>query len=74
MQIAAAFGAAVVAIDVDPAKLEAIAAHGAALTLDAREHDAKALQGAVAGSPRSRGSGRTEWIDLRVLAAPPPAS
>ena len=61
-QVAAAFGAAVVAIDVDPAKLEAIAAHGASLTLDARAHDAKALKGAVAGFARARGLRPTEWF------------
>jgi 6-hydroxycyclohex-1-ene-1-carbonyl-CoA dehydrogenase len=61
-QVAAAFGAAVVAIDVDPAKLEAIAAHGASLTLDARAHDAKALKFAVAGFARARGLRPTEWV------------
>jgi 6-hydroxycyclohex-1-ene-1-carbonyl-CoA dehydrogenase len=61
-QVAAAFGAAVVAIDVDPAKLEAIAAHGAALTLDARGHDAKALKSAVAGFAKAQGLRPTEWF------------
>jgi 6-hydroxycyclohex-1-ene-1-carbonyl-CoA dehydrogenase len=60
-QIAAAFGATVVAIDVDPVKLEAIAAHGAALTLDARTHDAKALKGAIAAFAREQGLRPTEW-------------
>ena len=60
-QIAAAFGAMVVAIDVDPVKLEAIAAHGAALTLDARAHDAKALKGAIAAFAREQGLRPTEW-------------
>ncbi len=37
VQIAAALGAAVVAIDVDPARLELAAAHGATLTINSRE-------------------------------------
>jgi NADPH:quinone reductase-like Zn-dependent oxidoreductase len=37
VQVANAFGAKVVAIDVDADKLAAVASHGAALTLNARE-------------------------------------
>jgi 6-hydroxycyclohex-1-ene-1-carbonyl-CoA dehydrogenase len=44
VQIAAAAGAAVVAIDIDAAKLELAAAHGAALTLNASQHDEKSLK------------------------------
>jgi 6-hydroxycyclohex-1-ene-1-carbonyl-CoA dehydrogenase len=44
VQIAAALGAKVVAIDVQPARLEAMARHGAALTLDASGLDAKELR------------------------------
>ncbi len=47
VQIAAARGAHVVAIDVDPLKLEKIAAHGAELTLRADQLDAKALKRAL---------------------------
>lgn len=47
VQIAAALGASVVAIDVDAARLAALAAYGADLTLDAREHDFRALKIAV---------------------------
>ncbi|HOL37642.1 MAG TPA: 6-hydroxycyclohex-1-ene-1-carbonyl-CoA dehydrogenase, partial [Rubrivivax sp.] len=62
VQIANAFGAAVVAIDVDARKLEAIAADGgAALALDARAHDAKALKKAIAEFARSKGLRSTEW-------------
>jgi 6-hydroxycyclohex-1-ene-1-carbonyl-CoA dehydrogenase len=46
-QIAAARGAHVVAIDVDPERLERLAAHGAELGLRAGELDLKALKGAV---------------------------
>jgi 6-hydroxycyclohex-1-ene-1-carbonyl-CoA dehydrogenase len=47
VQIAAALGAAVVAIDVDPSRLELAAKHGAKLVLDARATDLKGLRAAV---------------------------
>lgn len=62
VQVARAFGATVVAIDVDPRRLDAIVADGgAALALNAREHDAKALKKAVAEFARQRGLRATEW-------------
>lgn len=62
VQVARAFGAAVVAIDVDPRKLAAIVADGgAALALDAREHETKALKKAIAAFARDRGLRSTEW-------------
>jgi 6-hydroxycyclohex-1-ene-1-carbonyl-CoA dehydrogenase len=61
VQVARAFGATVVAIDVDDAKLEAIAPHGAALTLNARSQDAKALKGAIAAFAKANGLRSTEW-------------
>ena len=62
VQVARAFGAKVVAIDVDAAKLAAVAEHGAALTLNAREHDAKAIKGAVSAFAKAQGLKSTEWI------------
>jgi 6-hydroxycyclohex-1-ene-1-carbonyl-CoA dehydrogenase len=62
VQIAAAFGATVVAIDVDAAKLDAVAQHGAALALDARALDARALKSATQGFARERGLPATEWV------------
>ena len=62
VQVAHAFGAEVVAIDVDPRKLQAITADGgAALALNAREFDAKALKKAVADFAKQRGLRGTEW-------------
>jgi 6-hydroxycyclohex-1-ene-1-carbonyl-CoA dehydrogenase len=61
VQIAAAFGAKVIAIDVDPRKLDAIANHGASLTLDARAHDGKALKAAIAAFAKEHGLRSTEW-------------
>ncbi len=62
VQIARAFGAKVVAIDVDADKLAAVAAHGAALTLDARAHDGKAMKAAISAFAKASGLKSTEWI------------
>ncbi len=59
-QIAASFGASVVAIDVDAAKLEAIAPYVGA-TFNAREMTFKELRKAVSGYVKSSGRRRTEW-------------
>ncbi len=62
VQVARAFGAKVVAIDVDQAKLDAIAAHGADLAIDARSHDGKAAKAAIAAFAKARGLKPTEWF------------
>jgi 6-hydroxycyclohex-1-ene-1-carbonyl-CoA dehydrogenase len=62
VQIAAALGAKVVAIDVDPAKLEALSAHGAALGLDARKLDAKALKKGISEFAKANGLRTREWL------------
>ena len=61
VQIAHAFGAKVVAIDVDDAKLEAISQHGAALTLDA------------ARTRRQGDQGRDRRVREAERAASPPS-
>lgn len=61
VQVARAFGAQVVAIDVDDARLAAIAPFGAALTLNARSFDAKALKGEIAAFAKRNGLRSTEW-------------
>ena len=61
-QIAHAFGATVVAIDVDAEKLAAIARHGAAATLNAREMDGRALKGAILDFAKQRRLPETEWF------------
>jgi 6-hydroxycyclohex-1-ene-1-carbonyl-CoA dehydrogenase len=55
VQIAAALGAVVVAIDVDAARLERLSEHGAALGLDARALEFKAIKSAVSALARERG-------------------
>jgi 6-hydroxycyclohex-1-ene-1-carbonyl-CoA dehydrogenase len=62
VQVASASGAKVVAIDVDADKLATIGRHGAALTLNARELDAKALKTAVGEFARQNHLPATEWI------------
>ena len=54
IQLAAALGAHVAAIDVDPARLEALAEYGAHLRLSAAELDFKALKRAVAAFAAER--------------------
>jgi 6-hydroxycyclohex-1-ene-1-carbonyl-CoA dehydrogenase len=61
VQIARAFGAQVVAIDVDDDKLAALVPHGAALTLNARNADAKALKAQIAAFAKESGVRPTEW-------------
>jgi 6-hydroxycyclohex-1-ene-1-carbonyl-CoA dehydrogenase len=61
VQIAAAKGATVVAIDVDPAKLAAVAAHGAAKTFDVRETDPKNLKKEIGAFARSNRLPAREW-------------
>jgi len=62
VQVANAFGAKVVAIDVDDDKLSAIAGHGAALTLNSRALDGKAIKAAITGFAKSNGLRTTEWF------------
>ena len=62
VQVARAFGATVVAIDVDDAKLAAIAEHGAALTLNSRGLDGKAIKSAVSAFAKKEGLRSTEWF------------
>ena len=62
VQVARAFGAAVVAIDIDDAKLAAVAAHGAALTLNSRTLDAKGLKAAVLDFAKQSGHRSAEWF------------
>lgn len=60
-QIAKAFGATVVAIDVDPVKLDMIGKHAAALTLNAREHDVRSLKARITEFCKAEGLPTSEW-------------
>jgi 6-hydroxycyclohex-1-ene-1-carbonyl-CoA dehydrogenase len=71
VQIANAFGAKVVAIDVDDAKLAAIAGHGAALTLDSRALDGKAIKAAIVDFAKRNGLPTTEWFIFECSGTAP---
>jgi 6-hydroxycyclohex-1-ene-1-carbonyl-CoA dehydrogenase len=64
VQIAAAVGAAVAAIDIDPERLDLAVQHGASLALDARTTDLKGLRTAVRAFVKE--SGR-KGIGLKVF-------
>lgn len=61
VQIAAALGARVVAIDVDEAKLQQMADYGASLCLNAREVQGREIRDRVRGFAREQGLRSTEW-------------
>ena len=60
-QIAKAFGATVIVVDVDPVKLAAIGQHGASLALNSREHDLKGLKAKINEFCKANGLPLTEW-------------
>ncbi len=61
-QVAQAFGAKVIAIDVDQGKLDAIAKTGVAKTINAREVDQKGLKKLIAGFCKENGFPTKEWV------------
>lgn len=61
VQIAATLGARVVAIDVNPDRLERIADHGAALTIDAGRMDFRTLRDEVRGFAKRAGCAPEGW-------------
>lgn len=60
-QIAAAFGARVIALDVDAGKLEAIAPHGARATINAGDNDFKSLKRQIRGFAKEWGCLSHSW-------------
>jgi 6-hydroxycyclohex-1-ene-1-carbonyl-CoA dehydrogenase len=62
VQIAAALGGTVVAVDINRNKLDAVAHQGAALTLNAQELSAREIKSAIQSFARSQGLRQTEWI------------
>jgi 6-hydroxycyclohex-1-ene-1-carbonyl-CoA dehydrogenase len=62
IQIAAALGGTVVAIDVSDAKLAAMSGQGAALTLNARQMSPRDIKAAVQKFAKERGLRQSEWI------------
>jgi 6-hydroxycyclohex-1-ene-1-carbonyl-CoA dehydrogenase len=62
VQIANALGGTVVAVDVNPEKLAAIAHQGAASTIDASKLSARDVKAAVAAFAKKTGLRQSEWI------------
>lgn len=62
VQVASALGATVIAIDVDDAKLAAIAGHGPALTMNSSGLDARTLKRAITDFAEEQGLRTTEWF------------
>jgi len=71
VQMAGAFGAAVVAIDIDSDKLKTIAEYGAALTLNARELDGRAMKKAISAFAKENGLPTTEWFIFECSGTKP---
>ena len=61
-QISGAFGATVIAIDVDSKKHDAVAKHGASLTLNARELDPKTLKAKIVEFCKAEKLPLSEWV------------
>jgi len=61
VQIASAMGATVIAIDIDQTKLDKLADHGAALTINSSGQDAGAVKKQVKSFVRDQGLRGTEW-------------
>lgn len=62
VQVAAAMGATVVAIDVVSEKLAALESYGAALVLNVRDFDGRALKKEIIGFAKANGLRAREWI------------
>jgi len=62
VQVAAAMGATVIAIDIDDEKLETISQFGAATTFNAKELSGRDLKKAIIGFAKEQGLRTTEWF------------
>jgi len=70
VQVAAAMGATVVAIDVVAEKLAALDGFGASLTLNARDFDGRALKKEIIGFAKDNGLRTREWIIMECSGTP----
>ncbi len=71
VQMAKAFGATVVAIDIDQDKLDAIAEYGAAITFNAREIGGRDLKKAIGAFAKEQGLPSTEWFIFECSGSKP---
>lgn len=70
VQVAAAFGAVVVAIDVDDERLELAKRHGATLALNPLTVDAKMMKTSIRGLARETGRGHLGWKIFEMSGTP----
>ncbi|MCA9319569.1 MAG: 6-hydroxycyclohex-1-ene-1-carbonyl-CoA dehydrogenase [Planctomycetes bacterium] len=70
VQIARAMGATCVAIDIDPERLELAREHGASLTVDSRDHDARSLKKALRGYAKDHDLPAVEWKIFETSGSP----
>ena len=63
-------GAAVVAVDVDQARLDSLADYGAALTINARDSDGRQIKKQVAAFAEEQGLRVTEWKIFECSGTP----
>ncbi len=70
VQIARALGATVVAIDIDDARLMACAEHGASLTINAGEHDNRAIKKTVRGFAKENNLPLVCWKIFETSGTP----
>ncbi len=71
VQMAKAFGATVVAIDIDQDKLDAIGKYGAAKTFNAREISGRDLKKAINAFAKENGLPTTEWFIFECSGSKP---
>jgi 6-hydroxycyclohex-1-ene-1-carbonyl-CoA dehydrogenase len=71
VQMAKAFGASVVAIDIDQEKLDSIAAHGAAKTFNSREISGRDLKKAISAYAKEQSLPSTEWFIFECSGSKP---
>ena len=69
--MAKAFGATVVAIDIDQEKLDAITEHGAAVTFNALEISGRDLKKAIGAFAKANGLPSTEWFIFECSGSKP---
>jgi 6-hydroxycyclohex-1-ene-1-carbonyl-CoA dehydrogenase len=70
VQLAAALGARVVALDVDPARLDALKEHGASLAVDVRGKTPKDVRKEIAAFATSVGAPQKQWKIFETSGRP----
>jgi 6-hydroxycyclohex-1-ene-1-carbonyl-CoA dehydrogenase len=71
VQVAAAFGATVVAVDIDPAKLDQISKAGASATFNPADYPGRELRKAISEFAKEQGLRATEWTIMECSGSAP---